>query len=1453
MRLTFKSFILFASLAFSLFPTGPASGQSYSWTPTSVSGGESNGVDTRYWAPGLQSGYFSFYYDFYNIPDSALISFGGQQVFSSGGYVAGSQNVNLSFGPSAPGSYPLLQVTINPLGPRPGTLWEYTLTPRSKPTLSSLYVDGDISMNEGAAKIYNAVARYSDGSSRVVAASWTSSGPIKTTSLGSSLQATAQAVSATTTGKINASYSEDGILKTASLSVLVYQKAITNNPDNEQKQDPAKDNGESSVGGPINTATGSESFYRPLIAISGARDFEFGLNYGSTFSGIGSPNGYGWSHPYAARFQESSGDVTIKWSPSHANTYYQVLDSKGSYYLCPDDDARFDILVKTSDGGFTLTKLDQTKYSFNPSGDLFEITNARGQKLNIAASSGNVNSITEPVSGVSLTFTYTGNRLTRVQDNAGRAVNFTYTNGLLTAISDLNGRSTTYTYNTQYKLATVTAADGQLIYTNTYDSQGRVISQNDGLSTNGLMTFTYSEAAGKLTTTVSDRVGAKTVYTHDAQYRLLTKKNPVGATTTYTYDAFGNRTSVKDALGRLTSMEYDAKGNLTRLTLPNGASTWMEYDARNNLTRVTNADGKSTTTTYDASNNPIKTVDFSGAETNRAFDAQGLLTSETSPRGFATTFTYTSGRLAARSNPAAEVTRFTYDAAGRVLTVADPLSNATAFTYSASGKVLTETHPGSSQTVYSYDLRDRLISARDPVNGTTSRAYDANNNILTITNAMGGVTSFQYDGEDRPTRTTDPRGGVTSNTYDAAGRLLSVSNPLGQVTKFTYDLAGNRLTVTDPAGAVTSTTYSPVDFPASIKDPLGRVSTLEYDLLGRLARSIDPLKRASSLTYDEMGRLRTTTNPLQFTVSSSYDAEGRRLQLTNAAGANTTFLYNNVGRQTSMKTPLNRTTSYTYDARGLPLTITEPSAQSGTLTYDARGNLTRRVDPTGTINYTYDAKNRLLTVVEGSKTLTRVYDALDRLTRFTDGDGNVIQYAYDANGNITTLTYPDGKVVTYTYDQANRMTSVTDWVARVTTYTYDAAGRLLTTTRPNGTKQTRAYDKAGQLASLKESTSANGTISSYILTYDAVGQVLSEVRTPTVASVVPNLFAMTYNADDQLTQFNGTSVTHDADGNMINGPIGSGFGAFTYDARNRLSSAGGLTYRYDAESRRVESQAGSTITKYINNPKNVRLWQVLAIKAGSAPTTYCVYGIGLIYTETNGAPLYHHYDMRGSTVATSLANGNVSFTAAYGPYGERKDISGTPPTPFLFVGQYGVMTDANSLCFSRARFYNPTTHRFINADPIGFEGGTNWYSYVGNNPLNLVDPWGLAPGDPYPTADAAGTQAVKDINPTSIKEGVEYAGRVYQNPDGTYSYTAPNKGDKDSSNAGKCPNGKKNEGDYHTHGSDDPGYDNENFSQVDIDGNKADGKPGYLGTPKGDVKKYDPATGKSTTIGAGKK
>jgi uncharacterized protein RhaS with RHS repeats len=43
----------------------------------------------------------------------------------------------------------------------------------------------------------------------------------------------------------------------------------------------------------------------------------------------------------------------------------------------------------------------------------------------------------------------------------------------------------------------------------------------------------------------------------------------------------------------------------------------------------------------------------------------------------------------------------------------------------------------------------------------------------------------------------------------------------------------------------------------------------------------------------------------------------------------------------------------------------------------------------------------------------------------------------------------------------------------------------------------------------------------------------------------------------------------------------------------------------------------------------------------------------------------------------------------------------------------------------RARYYDPEVGRFISEDPIGFQGGeVNLCAYVGNNPVNLVDPQG---------------------------------------------------------------------------------------------------------------------------------
>jgi RHS repeat-associated protein len=47
-----------------------------------------------------------------------------------------------------------------------------------------------------------------------------------------------------------------------------------------------------------------------------------------------------------------------------------------------------------------------------------------------------------------------------------------------------------------------------------------------------------------------------------------------------------------------------------------------------------------------------------------------------------------------------------------------------------------------------------------------------------------------------------------------------------------------------------------------------------------------------------------------------------------------------------------------------------------------------------------------------------------------------------------------------------------------------------------------------------------------------------------------------------------------------------------------------------------------------------------------------------------------------------------------------------------------------NLYYYRARYYDPKVGRSISEDPIGFEGGVNFYAYVGGNPTNVMDPSG---------------------------------------------------------------------------------------------------------------------------------
>ncbi len=67
--------------------------------------------------------------------------------------------------------------------------------------------------------------------------------------------------------------------------------------------------------------------------------------------------------------------------------------------------------------------------------------------------------------------------------------------------------------------------------------------------------------------------------------------------------------------------------------------------------------------------------------------------------------------------------------------------------------------------------------------------------------------------------------------------------------------------------------------------------------------------------------------------------------------------------------------------------------------------------------------------------------------------------------------------------------------------------------------------------------------------------------------------------------------------------------------------------------------------------------------------------------------------------------------------------SGNTVNNLRFVGNLGYYNEAAlSLQYLRARYYQPSTGRFLSLDPL--RDGVNWYVYVVNNSPNSVDPTG---------------------------------------------------------------------------------------------------------------------------------
>jgi RHS repeat-associated protein len=1119
------------------------------------------------------------------------------------------------------------------------------------------------------------------------------------------------------------------------------------------------------VANPVNVATGNK--YEEVLDLKVSTPgipLEFRRSYNSQVFFDG-PLGYGWTHTYDVILGvvQTSPTKRIRiWDSDGRALYFNQVQQTSTEILFGGESGVKDRLKQVIATGeyFLRRKEGNLTYKFGSDGKLLQISDPNGNTITLTYTGGLLTQVSDNF-GKSLSIQYSNNRISSVTDPKNQSVSYQYQNGDLWKVTYPDTNFITYAY-LNHNLTDKYDTNNNLIGHWGYDNRHRVINYYGYIKDSAHqeeINLTY-----QLGSTVVTRSTGTTTYAIDVLDSIRVVTEIDGCSTCgsvhkrfdYTLRLdLADVTSVDGGYEYTTRYIYDNPPNpweqvgevlqkTEALVWPEQRTTNYSYSHRTDdpflLTQSTETiksvvdtqQNKVITLTYDTYGNILSRqescyVFINGVATQKTYttayqyNALGQLTQINGPRtdvSDITTLEYYAntpgegnnrGQLKAVVNALNQRTEFSqYDANGNVGKIKDPNNVETQYTYDERNRVRTITNLSTTaQMQYFYDIRGNLDHVILPEGNQIIFSYNLANKVTEIRDNLGNKIQYQYDVEGNRTReeVKDPQGTLKKYldfTYDAYKHLKKIINPDANYTEYSYDGRGNRTAAKDPKNYTTTFTYDPLSRMKDMTQPLSIITHYGYDTNDNQASVTDPKGNITQYYNDDLGREDQTTSPDTGITKYLYDEGGNLNQRVDAKGTAVNYTYDALNRITSIQFPgdPNQNITFTYDS---------PSVNYGI------GRLTGRADPSGSYTFHYDAHARL---AREEKTINSIL--------------YTTQYTYNNNNILTSITYPTGRVITYVPDGVGRVSQVTTTLngqpkTLASTIDYLPFGGIKALTYGNTLSLNQGYDNQYRISSI-----VAGSILNLTYGYDPNGNITSilDAINPPGGEVLENPGLYSYQqGTNKLTHIEGTPPSD-----------------FGYDANANITTENAWTYVYDLSNQLIRILDGSNvIVDCVYNGIGQRIKKILPTE--TRIFHYDLRGHLIAETNQSGQMLaeyvyledqllvmikpgetayYYHNDHLGTPQILTSESQAVAWKAVYTPFGEAVTSIATVENPFRFPGQY--YDPETGLHYNYFRYYDPTTGRYVTPDPIGLAGGTNLFVYT-NNPVNRIDPWGLAPGD----------------------------------------------------------------------------------------------------------------------------